>query len=239
MNKFKGIMMVIGGLALIFLLAIPQYKIATSPAQDIYEINADEIVEGTHISGQIDFVYDYYAMESREEKTLGITTSTENDTSRWYIFPAYGPTQSDTRFLTVRVSPKDYSTLEQMVDETWAYLDGQADDFGQTTYTIDARAVKLDDELHQLYYDWYSADVSKEEADQYLTPYVLVPVMDTNTLWLIIGISAILIVAGLFMLLKRDKKKVLSEVPVNAYEPETYQPETYDPDERYVRNEEQ
>ncbi len=220
MNKFKGIVMIIGGLALIFLLAIPQYKISTSPAQDIYEINADEIVEGTHISGQIDFVYDYYAMESREEKTLGITTSTDEDTARWYIFPAYGATEADTRFLTVRVSPGDYYTVDKIVEETWAYLNGDSDAFGQTTYAIDARAVKLDNELHQLYYDWYGADVSKEEADAYLTPYVLVPVMDTNTLWLIIGISALLIIVGLVLVLKREKKVAAPVVSPSAYEPE-------------------
>ncbi len=237
MNKFKGIMMIIGGLALIFLLAIPQYKISTSPAQDIYEINADEIVEGTHISGQIDFIYDYYAMESREEKTLGITTSTDEDTARWYIFPVYGETEEDGRFLTIRISPKDYYMVDKIVDETWAYLNGESDDFGQTTYAIDARAVKLDSELHQLYYDWYGSDVSKEEADAYLTPYVLVPVMDTNTLWLIIGISALLIIVGLVFVLKREKKAVQPAVSSDVYTPETYQPETYDPDDRYTRNE--
>lgn len=252
MDRFKGIMMIIGGLALIFLLAIPQYKISTSPAQDIYEINADEIVEGTHISGNVDFIYDYYAMESKEEKTLGITTSTENDTARWYIFPVYGENTEVTRLLTLRISPKDYYTMDKIVDETWAYLDGKADTFGQTTYAIDVRAVKMDDELHQLYYDWYGADVSKEEADAYLTPYVLVPVMEPNMLWLIVGISALLIIVGLVLVLKREKKQEEpqpasaaaydnanpTEMRMDAYNPESYRPESYDPDERYTRYEE-
>lgn len=252
MNKLKGIVMILGGLALIFLLAIPQYKISTSPAQDIYEINADEIVEGTHISGNVDFIYDYYAVESREEKTFGITTSTDDDTARWYIFPVYGETENDGRFLTLRVSPSDYYTVEKIVEETWAYLNGESDSFGQTTYAIDARAVKLDSELHQLYYDWYGEDVSKEEADAYLTPYVLVPVMDVSTLLLIVGISALLIIIGLVFVLKREKKPVEpqlssaaaydnanpAEMRMDAYKPESYKPETYDPDERYERYDE-
>lgn len=251
MNRFKGIIMVIGGLALIFLLAIPQYRIATSPAQDIYEINADEIEVGTHISGNVDFIYDYYAMESKEEKTLGITTSTENDTARWYIFPAYGESQEDTRLLTLRISPKDYYTVDKIVNETWAYLEGESDTFGQTTYPINVRAVKMDDELLGLYYDWYGADVSKEEADAYLAPYVLVPVMDTNSLWLIIGISAILIIVGLILALKRDKKAIpvmesqSTYIPQerenqnDTYQPDIYQPESYDPDDRYRRSDEE
>ncbi len=203
-DKINGLIMFVGGLALIFLLIIPQYKITTSEPQDIYEINADEIVEGTHITGEIDFVYDYYATESREKKTLGITTSTENDTARWYIFPAYGPTEEDTRMLTIRVSPSGYATMDRIVESTWAYLEGTSSDFGQTTYHIDARAVKLDSELHQLYYAWYGTEVSREEADSYLTPYVLVPIMEMKVI-IIVGVLSILVsIIGLVMLVKRN-----------------------------------
>lgn len=226
-NKINGLIMFIGGLALVFLLIIPQYKITTSEPQDIYEMNADEIVEGTHITGEVDFIYDYYAMESREEKTLGITTSTDEDTARWYIFPVYGPTQADTRLLTLRVSPSAYTTVDKIVEETWAYLEGTSDTFGQTTYSIDVRAVKLDNELHQLYYDWYGGDVSTEEADSYLTPYVLVPVMEMKTIVLVGVLSLIVSVIGLVMLLKREKKEVASVASPEAYDAEnpydTYQ----------------
>ena len=61
-NKINGLIMFVGGLALIFLMIIPQYKITTSEPQNIYEMNADEIVEGTHITGEIDFIYDYCHM---------------------------------------------------------------------------------------------------------------------------------------------------------------------------------
>ncbi len=208
-DKINGLIMFVGGLALIFLLIIPQYKITTSEPQDIYEMNADEIVEGTHITGEIDFIYDYYATESRTKKTLGITTSTEEDTGRWYIFPAYGPTQEDTRLLTIRVSPSGYQRVGQVVDETWAYLEGTSDTFGQTTYSINARAVKMDGELHQLYYDWYGTDYSKEEADSYLVPYVLVPVMEVKHMVIVGILTIIMTIAGLFMLLKRPEKEEL------------------------------
>jgi len=220
-DKINGLIMFIGGLAIFFLLIIPQYKITTSEPQDLYEINADEIVEGTHITGEIDFVYDYYATESREKKTLGITTSTENDTARWYIFPAYGPTEADTRLLTVRISPSGYGRMNQIVEETWAYLEGTSSDFGQTTYSIDARAVKMDNELHQLYYDWYGTEVSREEADAYLTPYVLVPIMEMNTIVLVGALSIVLSIVGLVMLLKKEKKEyVPMAVSQGAYEQE-------------------
>ena len=208
-NKINGLIMFVGGLALIFLMIIPQYKITTSEPQNIYEMNADEIVKGTHITGEIDFIYDYYASESRETKTLGITTSTENDTGRWYIFPVYGPTEADTRLLTLRVSPKSYATVDQIVEETCAYLEGTSNEFGRTTYSIDARAVKLDSELHQLYYDWYGTEVSKEEADSYLVPYVLVPVMEVKHIVIVGVLTIIMTIAGLIMLLKRPAREEL------------------------------
>lgn len=208
-DKMNGLIMLIGGLALIFFLIVPQYKITTSEAQDIYEINADEMTEGMHIKGEIDFIYDYYATESRSKKTLGITTSTEEDTGRWYIFPAYGPTQEDTRLLTLRVSPAGYGRVDQVVNETWAYLEGTSDTFGQTTYSIDARTVKLDSELHQLYYEWYGTEVSREEADSYLAPYVLVPVMEVKYIIIVGVLSVIVSIAGLAMLLKRPKREEL------------------------------
>ncbi|MBE5881911.1 MAG: hypothetical protein E7289_06375 [Lachnospiraceae bacterium] len=226
MDKLKGLGLAVVGAVLIFVFAIPQYKILQSPAQDIYEINANEITEGTHITGNIDFIYDYYATESREEKTLGITTSTENDTSRWYIFPVYGESVEDPKYLTVRVSPEDYYTVDKIVEETWAYLNGEADSFGQTTYAIDARAVKLDDELLQLYYDWYGAEY-KAEAEEYLTPYVLVPVTEMNIILIMGVLGIVLIIAGLVMLLWK-KKKVEPNYTPETYTPETYTPETYD-----------
>ena len=205
MDRFKGIIMIIGGFFLIFSIVIPEYKTVKSPAQDIYEINADEIEEGTHISGQIDFVYDYYATETQRETKLGITTKTVEDTKRWYIFPVYGKTENDTRFLTLRVSPKDYYTLDKIVDETFAYLNAETDTFGETTYTIDARAVKMDRELLQLYYEWYGVDASKDEADSYLVPYVLVPTMDMSMFLLVIGVSVILIIIGVLLTFAREK----------------------------------
>lgn len=242
MDKFKGFCMVLIGVALIGFLAVPQYKITTSPAQDIYEINADDIVEGTHITGQVDFVYDYYATESKEEKTLGVTTSTQNDTARWYLVPVYGPSQEESRYITLRISPKDYTTLDKIVDDTWAYLEGETDSFGQTTYSIDARAVKIDSELRQLYYDWWSASgIAQAEAEKYLAPYVLVPIMEMNIIWIVVGFSALLILIGLVFMFKRKKVArtvMTAEAPrADIYSPTAYTPETYDPDERYERNE--
>ena len=111
--------------------------------------------------------------------------------------------------LTLCVSPAGYGRVDQVVNETWAYLEGTSDTFGQTTYSIDARTVKLDSDLHQLYYEWYGTEVSREEADSYLAPYVLVPVMEVKYIIIVGVLSVIVSIAGLAMLLKRPKREEL------------------------------
>lgn len=181
---------VAAGLLLWF--GISMLVVSLKPGEDIYSINGNDIEKGMHITGDIDFAYDYYASQSRERQVLGITTSTENDTGRWYIIPIYGENYDDTKMITVRVNPKDYAAMEKVVDNTWAYLYGETDTYGQDVYTIDARVIKLDDELHQYYYDWYGRGY-EAEADQYLVPYILVP---TVSPW----ISGVLVLFGVLLL---------------------------------------
>lgn len=180
---------VVGGLFLWF--GISMLVVSLKPGEDIYSINGNEINKGMHITGDIDFAYDYYASQSTERQVLGITTSTENDTGRWYIIPIYGDDYNESKLITVRVNPKDYVAMEKVVENTWAYLYGETDTFGQDVYHIDARVIKLNDELHQYYYDWYGRGY-EAEADQYLVPYILVP---TVSPWL----SGVITVFGLLL----------------------------------------
>lgn len=181
---------VAAGLLLWF--GISMLVVSLKPGEDIYSINGNDIEKGMHITGDIDFAYDYYASQSDERQVLGITTSTVDDTGRWYIIPIYGENYDDTKMITVRVNPKDYAAMEKVVDNTWAYLYGETDTYGQDVYTIDARVIKLDDELHQYYYDWYGRGY-EAEADQYLVPYILVP---TVSPW----ISGVLVLFGVLLL---------------------------------------
>lgn len=180
----------IAGILLMW-FGISMLVVSLKPGEDIYSINGNEVEKGMHITGDIDFAYDYYASQSTERKVLGFTTDTENDTGRWYIVPIYGADMNESKLITVRVNPKDYAAMEKVVEDTWAYMYGETDTFGQNVYHIDARVIKLDDELHQYYYDWYGRGY-EAEADQYLVPYILVP---TSPIWL----SVVITVFGLLL----------------------------------------
>ena len=143
MSKVKGIGAIIIGLLLTFGLALPELKTMMAPGQDIYSVNINEIEEGDHIVGNIDCVFDYYAVESVKKSTMGVTTSTSEDTARWYAVPVYGESTENPKIITVKVYPSGYECMDKKAEET---------------YALDARVVKLQDDLYPLYYEWYGTD---------------------------------------------------------------------------------
>nr|MBQ8253529.1 hypothetical protein [Lachnospiraceae bacterium] len=203
-RKLKGILILIVGIVFAWIV-FREVKIIMSPAQDVYEMNCNELEQGMHVTGNVDFVYDYYASQTTEKKRYGVTVSTENDTKRWYIFPAYGATEEETKLLTLEVSKANYGTMDDIVEETWAYIDGETDQFGTTVQPINAKVWKLDSDLYELYYDWYGAE-NREQAEEYFVPYKLIPVMEKDMLIVFGVISVLFIVIGLAMFLWKDKR---------------------------------
>lgn len=256
MSRIRGIGAIIIALILMFGLALPELKTMMAPGQDIYSVNINEIKAGDHIVGDIDYVFDYYAMESRTETTMGITTDTNDDTARWYAVPVYGESTEDPKIVTVKVFPSGYYSMEKVVENTWAYLNGESDTYGEETYTLDARVVGLQYDLYPLYYEWYGVDY-KEEAEALLVPYALVPVEDSEYVAIVGGGGILIFIYGLLQLFrKREKVRKVSITSAAAYDnynpedikrptyspenynPQTYEPESYDPDERYRRYDE-
>lgn len=209
-RKLKGILVLVVGIAFAWIV-FREVKVIMSPAQDVYEVNCNELEQGMHVTGNIDYVYDCYATQTTENKRYGITVSTEEDTKRWYVFPAYGATKEETKLLTVEVNKGAYSIMDDIVEETWAYIDGNTDTFGTVTYPIDAKVWKLDSDLYELYYDWYGAEY-REQAEEYFVPYKLIPVMDKNMLIVFGVMSVVFVIIGLAMLLWKDKKAVTPAV---------------------------
>lgn len=256
MSIIKGIGAIVIALILTLGLALPELKTMKAPGKDIYSININEIKEGDHIVGEIDFVLDYYAMESTSQTTMGITTSTTDDTARWYAVPVLGDSEDDPKIVTVKVYPSGYYYMDRILENTWAYANGDAVPYGGETYKIDARVVKLPYDLYPLYYDWYGADY-KEEAQQLLVPYALVPVEDGEYVAIVGGGGILIFIYGLFELFRKKEKvrkvsitsaaaydnynpKDISRVTYNpeSYRPQTFEPESFDPDERYRRDDE-
>ena len=177
-------------------------------------------------------------MESVKKSTMGITTSTSEDTARWYAVPVYGESTENPKIITVKVYPSGYECMDKKAEET---------------YALDARVVKLQNDLYPLYYEWYGAG-SGEEAEALLVPYALVPVEDGEYVMVVGGGGIFIFSLGLMLLFTKRKKyrKVsitsaaaydnynpedISRVTYNpeSYCPQTFEPEAFDPDERYRR----
>ncbi len=256
MSRIRGIGAIIIGLILTLGLALPELKTMMAPGQEIYAININEIKEGDHIVGELDYVLDYYAMESTSKTTMGITTSVNDDTARWYAVPVLGESEDDPKIVTVKVFPSGYHYMDKIVENTWAYINGESDTYGGETYQIDARVVKLQYDLYPLYYEWYGTDY-REEAEQLLVPYALVPVEDGEYVSIVGGGGILIFIYGLFQLfIKKNKKSRKVSITSAAaydnynpedisrpnykpesYRPQTFEPEAFDPDERYRRDE--
>jgi len=218
MDKFKALIMAIAGAMILFFMG-KEAMIALSPAQSLYEMDCNQLKEGMRVTGNVDYIYDFYATQTTENKTYGITTSTEKDTKRWYVFPAYGATTEETKLLTLEVSKGEYSVVDNVVEATWAYMNGETDAFGTAVYPINAKVVPLDKDLYPLYYDWYGAEY-RDEAEEYLVPYKLMPVTEWSMIGVMAVLGLILFVLGLVFLFKKEKKAAL--VPIAPETPQAY-----------------
>ncbi len=169
--------MVIGMAALIFLFVAGLDGIAAfqSPV-DLYDEDTD-YNEVSHFA-QIDTEFDV---------SLGCFVEEENTTTRkgavtsrryyyYYAVPVYSG--EDTYWIGIRVSESDARTWEKITDNTYDYLMGNTDYFGQTTSRHQGRIKKMGDQeyryMKEMFQEmgWFADD---SQVQKYVLPYYVDP----------------------------------------------------------------
>ena len=210
MNKkgFKlmrfGFVLVILGVMLCILSR--DYFLSLKEPVDIYQLYPEEILPGLHVQTDIDMIWDYLYTETTTHTTYGIKTS-EEESARGYVIPLCyvdddGYVQVD-KFMGMKISRKaDYDTLEKIMDDTYAWWFEDDDSVDYTVYPIEGKIVKMGSDEKELMEEYLTdyLGLSQSEAEEYMHPYMLVPIYPkTDGVMLIVG--AIIAVVGLLIII--------------------------------------
>lgn len=171
--------------------------------EDLYgeEFDIIEHGEGGRIATEIYASLGECASETTTTKKNGRVTSTSTD--YYYVVPAWDKDE-ETYYICVKVDKDDRSTYEKITNETWDYLYGHTDYYGDTTIDFEGTIEELDDELYDYMLEWFrEGEMFENETDlrNHVLQLCLEP-LDFDSAGIFIAIVIVLLVlAVLFWIL--------------------------------------
>ncbi len=176
-----------------------------------------QVTEGTLVQGEIIYVLDYFEEEtlSRAGRSGGLTIS------RMYFIPV------GEKYMAVRVDGTRCSEMDQMVEETWKYLEGTIQQVS-TTFPMKGKVKAFDSQDQRYAYDYMKQvlQVSTDaECDEYMLSYYI-DCRFYGRAYIPLGIAAVL----LFVVFSDFAKAKKSTATYTAYDNnyDTYSENTYD-----------
>lgn len=138
---------------------------------DLYDLSASEIKPGLHIKTEIDAALDTFASEETWTENKDGSRTPKKTSNQYYVIPV-----GDSEFMAVEVKASGFATLDTIMDNTYAYYMGEADDWGDTTYPFEGTIEKLDGELDQYFGEWFTDTgfMGTEDPEPYLLHFMLV-----------------------------------------------------------------
>lgn len=135
---------------------------------------------GDHVQITIDMVWGQFYMETTDETTFGITTSSR-ESGRGYAIPhLYVDSQGFYNidyYIGLRLgNQNDYKVIEQVLAESdaWYYDTTGTVNYGMTTLYIDGTLEKMDSEEKELMRQYLiSCGYTSSEVDRIMCPYMI------------------------------------------------------------------
>lgn len=155
---------------------------------DVTKINDTQL-----INAEIYAVMDCFVEEETTTKNKsGAITGKRSDF--YYIVPAFN--EDDTYYIGIKVPESKKSKYDKISDNTYNYLAGYTNDFGDDVVNVTGRLAKLDDKKYAYLREWFEeSDWTEEEIDQYVLP-VYIKTFDPATARILFFVSIALLFAG-------------------------------------------
>ncbi|MBR1770584.1 MAG: hypothetical protein IJ747_00975 [Lachnospiraceae bacterium] len=157
----------------------------------------DKLTKYDHIRTDYDFsLGSYMEMETTTENKYGRTVG--KSYQYYYAIPAY--TEENTYWIGLEVPEQDTELMEQITDESYAFLMGEESNFGSIYLTKSGCLKKMDDE-HYSYLKAMFADMgyTNDEIEEFTQPYYIATFDVAKTKFTFL-LSIVLFWAGLVFL---------------------------------------
>lgn len=199
MSKFTTNLTTVGAVLMIMsiifagVFEVKNLLIMQKDTVDIMYLEDDELEKNMHVNADIYAIWDMVITETTEQKTYGVTTSS-NESSRYYAIPYLYAFEQDGEdvaaayadyFLIVKVGPSYFDEMEDIMDETndwytewWdAYeADEPVPDSPELALSIEGYTKKLSKEENSYMRNYieemgYEIDADHPTLESYYAPY--------------------------------------------------------------------
>lgn len=186
------ILLVFGGMMLY--QAVPEDFIALKPAmsfEDMLEEGA-EIKAGSHVSGKVPYVLDYFASESTYTRYSDGSRSGDKASGKYYLVP------TADGFIAMKGRQDDVATLDKLIDETWDYMETGVEP--ATEFSMEGKVEVLKEDKLVQYFEEYLVDLgfTEDELDEMGEPLV-VKTVNFTACWVLTGIGLVLVALAVLL----------------------------------------
>lgn len=205
-----GIMALIFGGMLLYSIGFDAIA-AIGPTYDLYAEDTDylKLKKTDHINVEIDASLGCFVQETTTHKKNGAVTGTSK--KYYYAIPVYSG--EETYWIGLEVKASEKNKMEQIVDETYAYLMGEDEYYGYTYMEKEGHFRKLPEKKYKYmveYFEELEWFESQEDLEKYLLPvYFDNFAFSTRsyTVLLIVGICLVLFgIIDIVLIIKSNMK---------------------------------
>ncbi|MCH5203724.1 MAG: hypothetical protein J1F03_03195 [Oscillospiraceae bacterium] len=170
------------------------------PHGDLETLTEKDLYVGRFVEGEIYELWDEFAYTSEYDTTLGIQTSKERKTDRYFALPLEYSFYGDNDLMFVAVSSRrsdELKVFEKMEKETLDYYNGLDYNEYTTTHFV-GKVQKLSGEYLGFFRKYIARiyKVSEADASEYYAPYVLVSYANPDGIVTFIVIGAVMTFLG-------------------------------------------
>ncbi len=178
------------------------------PAHNYDEVLSEGLEEGDHVQGDIYYSLGQFATQSTYTQYEDYRTASKT-AGYYYVIPV-----GDSGLAAIYVRKADKQIMDQITDETYAYLEGGASP--QTVLHFNGVAVEMEENLKGLeaafrkqLKEWQYSDQDIETIIQTTQGKLLVleGPADVTTVYVMAGIGLLIIALAVFLFIRKYKKE--------------------------------
>ncbi len=174
----------------------PDFFVSFKPAVSFEQmLDGEEVKAGSHVAGDVVYVFDYFASQSTYTKRSDGSRSGSRKSGNYYLLP------TSTGFIGFKSRQSDVEALNALTDETFRFLETGTQP--TTTVFVEGTVSVMEDKIAK-YYREYLVDLgyTETEIDEMGEP-LLIQYVSFNAVRIMFAIGVVLVILAILLLRHR------------------------------------
>lgn len=161
-------------------------------------LDGKEVKVGSHVSGDVIYVLDYFASQSTYTQRSDGSRSGSRKSGNYYLVP------TSTGYIGLKSRQSDVAALNALTDETFEYLETGTE---PTTTVFTQGTVEVMSSKIATYYREYLEDLGYTEAEiEEMGEPLVIQYVNFNAVRITFAVGVVLIILAIFILWRRYKR---------------------------------